>query len=56
MNELHSQQIVHNIIQVVCEACSAHAIKNSHLRESHVHDESVSSSVSHSTIVIEQEF
>lgn len=24
MNEFQSQEIVHNIIQVVCEACSSH--------------------------------
>lgn len=36
MREFQSQEIVNNIIQVVCQACSARPDLSSHLRESHV--------------------
>ena len=36
MREFQSQEIVSNIIQVVCQACSARPNLSSHLRESHV--------------------
>lgn len=50
---------MHNIIQVVCEACSAHAPKSSNLRESKLVEESDRSSLYESvyrnTIVVESD-
>jgi hypothetical protein len=56
MNEFHSQEIVHNIIQVVSETCTANqSLISSQVHENRLHDCSLSSTNSHNTIVFEEE-
>ncbi len=59
MNEFQSQEIVHNIIQVVCEACSSHHKqegRQSVFRESSVSSDNVLyESIVRNTVHIERE-